>query len=160
MTSSSRATSTTRPTNEGEIRNQSSQAKESQNDNQRDYNYNTKPLLLALPPELHLMIFELLDTVTSACFGLTSKRFYPIHWAQHGRVWLSTRSTTSAYDSSGFNLRLYSFLKTWMGAQRTFDAHSIKYVTHKKKSRLQNILLEGRMAEFRTEIEKIKEDDF
>lgn len=42
--------------------------------------------LSSLPPELQLEIFERLHAVSSACLGLTCKKFYAIHWNIHGKV--------------------------------------------------------------------------
>ncbi|CCC13090.1 hypothetical protein SMACR_06308 [Sordaria macrospora] len=48
-------------------------------------------LLLDLPPELHMAIFDFLDPIDSTCFGLTNKHFYAIHRRMHGTVPLRTR---------------------------------------------------------------------
>ncbi|KAJ4388473.1 hypothetical protein N0V85_007519 [Neurospora sp. IMI 360204] len=48
-------------------------------------------LLLDLPPELHMAIFDFLDPIDSTCLGLTNKHFYAIHRRMHGTVPLRTR---------------------------------------------------------------------
>ena len=48
-------------------------------------------LLLDLPSELHMAIFDFLDPIDSTCFGLTNKHFYAIHRRMHGTVPLRTR---------------------------------------------------------------------
>ncbi|KAK3503512.1 hypothetical protein B0T13DRAFT_132990 [Neurospora crassa] len=48
-------------------------------------------VLLDLPPELHMAIFDFLDPIDSTCLGLTNKHFYAIHRRMHGTVPLRTR---------------------------------------------------------------------
>ncbi|KAK1776099.1 hypothetical protein QBC45DRAFT_333749 [Copromyces sp. CBS 386.78] len=48
-------------------------------------------LLLDLPPELHMAVFDFLDPIDSTCLGLTNKHFYAIHRRMHGIVPLRTR---------------------------------------------------------------------
>lgn len=51
----------------------------------------TGKLLLDLPSELHMAIFDFLDPIDSTCLGLTNKHFYAIHRRMHGTVPLRTR---------------------------------------------------------------------
>ncbi|KAI1336553.1 hypothetical protein F5Y15DRAFT_202720 [Xylariaceae sp. FL0016] len=44
-----------------------------------------------LPPEIHYAIFDFLDPIDSTCLGLTSKHFYAVHKAMHGKIPLSAR---------------------------------------------------------------------
>lgn len=46
-----------------------------------------KPYLIGiLPTELQLVIFDYLDPVSSACLGITRKKFYGMHRERHGTV--------------------------------------------------------------------------
>ncbi|KAI0473009.1 hypothetical protein GGR56DRAFT_697859 [Xylariaceae sp. FL0804] len=47
--------------------------------------------LARLPPELHYAVFDFLDPIDSTCLGLTSRHFYAVHRALHGRVPLTAR---------------------------------------------------------------------
>ncbi|KAI1203293.1 hypothetical protein F5X97DRAFT_128095 [Nemania serpens] len=47
--------------------------------------------LAHLPAELHYAIFDFLDPIDSVCLALTSRHFYAVHWAMHGRVSLAAR---------------------------------------------------------------------
>ncbi|KAI0431186.1 hypothetical protein F5Y09DRAFT_355133 [Xylaria sp. FL1042] len=44
-----------------------------------------------LPAELHYALFEFLDPIDSVCLALTSRHFYAVHWALHGKVSLAAR---------------------------------------------------------------------
>ncbi|KAI1284067.1 hypothetical protein F5Y07DRAFT_393999 [Xylaria sp. FL0933] len=44
-----------------------------------------------LPAELHYALFEFLDPIDSVCLALTSRHFYAVHWALHGKVSLASR---------------------------------------------------------------------
>ncbi|KAI0974195.1 hypothetical protein F4678DRAFT_402140 [Xylaria arbuscula] len=44
-----------------------------------------------LPPELHYAVFDFLDPIDSVCLALTSRHFYAVHWAMHGKVSLAAR---------------------------------------------------------------------
>ncbi|KAI0471332.1 hypothetical protein F4859DRAFT_116030 [Xylaria cf. heliscus] len=51
----------------------------------------TKLQLAHLPAELHYALFEFLDPIDSVCLALTSRHFYAVHWAMHGKVSLAAR---------------------------------------------------------------------
>ncbi|KAI1428560.1 hypothetical protein F5Y12DRAFT_782468 [Xylaria sp. FL1777] len=44
-----------------------------------------------LPAELHYAVFDFLDPIDSVCLALTSRHFYAVHWALHGKVSLAAR---------------------------------------------------------------------
>jgi hypothetical protein len=44
------------------------------------------PHLVTLAPEIHLLLIDILDPVSSTCLGLTCKVFYNLHRARHGTV--------------------------------------------------------------------------
>lgn len=62
-------------------------------------------LITLLPPEVHLCIFDLLDPASSACLGVTCKKFYAIHRQRHGSVKLTVKNTRGK--------RLYEVLRWW-----------------------------------------------
>lgn len=47
--------------------------------------------LAHLPAELHYALFDFLDPIDSVCLALTSRHFYAVHWAMHGKVSLASR---------------------------------------------------------------------
>ncbi|KAI0446250.1 hypothetical protein F4803DRAFT_61604 [Xylaria telfairii] len=51
----------------------------------------TKLQLAHLPAELHYAVFDFLDPIDSVCLALTSRHFYAVHWAMHGKVSLAAR---------------------------------------------------------------------
>ncbi|CZR59347.1 uncharacterized protein PAC_09239 [Phialocephala subalpina] len=75
-----------------------------------------------IPPELQLLIFDLLDPVSSTCFGLTSKYFYNIHRASHGSVGLWER------DSPEARLQLGDILTSWIPKQLTYTTSASRFV--------------------------------
>jgi hypothetical protein len=66
-------------------------------------------LVTAPPPEIHNLIFQLLDPVTSTCLGITCKTFYGIHRSFHGSVSLATGSSINNRDVS-----LHELLENWV----------------------------------------------
>ena len=72
--------------------------------------------LIALPPELQLRVFDLLDRCSSTCLGLTSRIFYRLHRAARGKVPLCAfYFIPGAPDCRGF--RLHVLLKEWAGPE-------------------------------------------
>ena len=76
----------------------------------------------SLPSEILLQIFSHLDPVNSTCFGLASKRFYPIHCELHRSVKL----TREAEDGKGRELR--KLLDEWKGAWLMWNSVRGKWV--------------------------------
>jgi hypothetical protein len=74
--------------------------------------------LLHLPDELILKIFELCGPATSACLGLTSKRFYPIYQSQYASV--SIGACVMVESEPRF---LYQLLSEWMGSDYVLVFH-------------------------------------
>ncbi|KAH8787027.1 hypothetical protein F5882DRAFT_378197 [Hyaloscypha sp. PMI_1271] len=80
------------------------------------------PTLLTLPAELHLEIFEQLDSeylCSSLLLGLTCKKFYAIHFKRHGKSKLSWYGNFSirgcVSDNNGKGRSLDDLLAAWMG---------------------------------------------
>jgi hypothetical protein len=78
--------------------------------------------LESLLSEILLQIFSNLDPVHSTCFGLASKRFYPIHCELHGSVKL----TRVAEDGEKRELR--KLLDGWKGTWLMWNSVRGKWV--------------------------------
>ena len=74
-----------------------------------------------LPVEIHLRIFDLLETdpVTSTCLGLTCKKLYPMHVVLHCKVGLA-----APYHEKCDSMHLATLLENWTGipAGSVYDA--------------------------------------
>lgn len=72
-----------------------------------------------MPPELHLELFQHLDTVSSICLGLTCKTMYAIHYKKHGKVTLHDSRTREyrPYWKRPKNPFLAELIKDWMAHQ-------------------------------------------
>jgi hypothetical protein len=67
-----------------------------------------------LPPELHLQILDKLDECTSACPGLTAKKFYNIHKYRHPKTSLLARESLPRHNEHAY---LFQLLKVWAGVK-------------------------------------------
>lgn len=84
--------------------------------------------LIALPPELQLRIFDLLDRCSSTCLGLSTRVFYRLHRAARGKVPLCAfYFIPGASDCSGF--RLHVLLKEWAGPDLLYHEIKDKFVS-------------------------------
>jgi len=74
-----------------------------------------------LPPEIHLKIFDIMDTITSTCLGLTCKKFYTMHWGRHGKVVLyHIISRPLLYHVQDYHEPpLWVLIHSWMGPEYT-----------------------------------------
>jgi hypothetical protein len=95
--------------------------------------------ILDIPAEIEHLIFERLDRVSSACLGLTCKRFYKTHFSLNPRVKLIAFCPLPPDVDSGFHL--YEMLGEWMGPDMWFDIWGLRYC---RKSRAENELLRKR----------------
>jgi hypothetical protein len=106
----------------------------------------TKVTFTTLPPEMHLLIFDLFtnNPAASACLGLTSKYFYGIHWSRHGKVGLSAYQPCALGHANhcGHKKFLYKLLSRWKGVDLSF------------KWRLDMFLTMARRLELREEEDK------
>jgi len=94
-----------------------------------------KATISSLPPELHLKIFKCLDRVSSVCFGLTAKKFYPIHKEFRGLVPL-TACCPQVPSRSGGRI-LFGLLKEWIKETGlVFSGAELKFITREKKSKM------------------------
>jgi hypothetical protein len=82
-----------------------------------------------LPPEIHLSIFDNLDPASSACLGLTNKRFYPMHRSAHPRVGL--------YE--GTEQPLWVSLKDWTPPDLVLDWESERLVSRERYAVLEEV---------------------
>jgi hypothetical protein len=87
------------------------------------------PRLTTLPPELHLSIFDNLDPVSSACLGLTTKKFYPLHRSAHRKVGLY----------QGAEQPLHELLKNWKPKDLVLDWESEKLVSRERLEILEEV---------------------
>jgi hypothetical protein len=85
--------------------------------------------LTNLPPELHLSIFDNLDPVSSACLGLTSKKFYPMHRSAHRKVGLY----------QGAEQPLHVLLKDWTPSDLVLDWESERLVSRERFDVLEEV---------------------
>ncbi|KAE9375334.1 hypothetical protein N431DRAFT_463421 [Stipitochalara longipes BDJ] len=84
--------------------------------------------LIALPPELQLRVFDLLDRCSSTCLGLSTRVFYRLHRAARGKVPLCAfYFVPGASDCGGF--RLHVLLKEWAGPELQYCEIKDKFVT-------------------------------
>jgi hypothetical protein len=84
--------------------------------------------LIALPPELQLRVFDLLDRCSSTCLGLTTRIFYRLHRAARGKVPLCAfYFIPAAPDCRGF--RLHVLLKEWAGPELMYCEIRDKFVS-------------------------------
>jgi hypothetical protein len=74
--------------------------------------------LFHLPDELILKIIDLCGPATSACLGLTSKRFYPIYRSKYASV--SIGACVMVESEPRF---LYQLLSEWMGSDYVLVFH-------------------------------------
>jgi len=77
-----------------------------------------RPTLSTLPPEIHLSLFDTLDPISSACLGLSSTQFYPMHRAANPR--------TKLYDTHSSGMPLCYLLKDWAPKDMVLDWGSEK----------------------------------
>jgi hypothetical protein len=88
--------------------------------------------LIALPPELQLRVFDLLDRCSSTCLGLSTRVFYRLHRAARGRVPLCAfYFIPGGPDCSGF--RLHVLLNEWAGPELLYHEIKDKFVTRTSK---------------------------
>ena len=84
--------------------------------------------LIALPPELQLRIFDLLDRCSSTCLGLSTRIFYRLHRAARGNVPLCAfYFIPEVPDCRGF--RLHVLLKEWVGPELLYCETRDKFVS-------------------------------
>jgi hypothetical protein len=84
--------------------------------------------LIALPPELQLRVFDLLDRCSSTCLGLSTRIFYRLHRAARGKVPLCAfYFIPGAPDCRGF--RLHVLLKEWAGLELLYCEIRDKFVS-------------------------------
>lgn len=114
--------------------------------------------LMDLPIDVHLVLFDYLPKISSACLGLTCKRFYDIHWKRHGRIALRLsvrREITYRHGRMDRmvcrveDISLYSLLKSWMwnarlvwGGQYNIEA----FITLARKQEAKKIVFDVREA--------------
>lgn len=97
---------------------------------------------------------KLIQAATSVCFGLTCKRFYALHFKNHGMVPLSKESVVSSWyyslktvdpfrklfmtdpyaDVAIERLYLFDLLWKWMGPRDTLNLSSYKFIMADKKT--------------------------
>lgn len=83
--------------------------------------------LIALPPELQLRVFDLLDRCSSTCLGLSTRIFYRLHKAARGIVPLCAfYFIPGGSDCRGF--RLHVLLKEWAGPELLYCELRDKFV--------------------------------
>ena len=88
--------------------------------------------LIALPPELQLRVFDLLDRCSSTCLGLSTRVFYRLHRAARGKVPLCAfYFIPGGADCSGF--RLHVLLNEWAGPELLYHEIKDKFVTRTSK---------------------------
>jgi hypothetical protein len=80
------------------------------------------------PDEVILLIFEKLHPVTSACFGLTCKKLYPIHRSLHGTVGL--KRTVLGTWQGPHSPHLGELLGRWAGLELYYFEPLEKFVTN------------------------------
>jgi hypothetical protein len=68
-----------------------------------------------MPPEVYLEILSNIDPITSVCLGLTCKKFYGIHWDEHGKVPLKLGHDSIGPESGPMILvNLGNLLRSWL----------------------------------------------
>ncbi|TVY13880.1 Mitochondrial histidine--tRNA ligase [Lachnellula arida] len=71
--------------------------------------------LVSLPTDIHLLIFDELDAITSTCLAVTCKAFYPLHVAKWGlRMPIVSR--------------LNGLLANWIGPDMLYDRWELMFV--------------------------------
>lgn len=82
----------------------------------------------AVSSEIHLLIFDYLDPVTSTCLGLTCGKFYSIHRAMHGTVklnqWVALKPQIYQHPENAFHLYDYELINNWAGSDLVFNYFS------------------------------------
>ena len=83
--------------------------------------------ITTMPTDIIRLILGNLSPASSACFGITYKIFYAIHWELHGPVPLSASMVPISVDS--FPLRVA--LKSWM-SPRIYHLEVERYLTQQE----------------------------
>jgi len=92
------------------------------------------PSLLNFPAEIHLLLLEQLDPVSSTCLGLTCKKLYAYHRTLHGTVSLNTPSPEPCVnyyplrESPWGRIQLWKLLKNWFPLGWSYDWRTGKYL--------------------------------
>lgn len=98
-------------------------------------NVNT-PHIVALPLELQVQIFGLLDPVSSICLGPTSKVLYSIHQRLHGVVklteWFYGYAPYTSYAYGKWELRYV--LEQWAGLKLQYST-SLNFLGYRESPR-------------------------
>jgi hypothetical protein len=117
-----------------------------------------KPVLVTLPPEIHLIIFRYLDRCSSTCLALASKRLYPIHKSIRG-----TRIPLAAYCTLADNKtgkHLYKLIWDWMGEDMFYDELDMKFCTEERAVMKKEAFNFGGLNKAKYEAFKIRCQDF
>jgi hypothetical protein len=80
----------------------------------------------SLPPELKHLIVSDLDPVTSACLGLASKDYYPIHRSHH-------KKRISLFDQAEGRVPLALYLRDWAPKDMILDPRSGRLVRRERE---------------------------
>jgi hypothetical protein len=113
------------------------------------------PSFIVVSSQLNTVIFNpCFATDSSACLGLTCKRFYKTHFSLNPRVNLTAFCPLPPDVDSGFHL--YEMLGEWVGPDMWFDIWGLRYCRKarakndlfRKRDRAKNELLEMSTREF------------